>query len=210
MEDIFSLNTNSNIKEESKANESKREEESFRSSNKKKLNHRFEILKANLAFLQSNEITIKQLCTKNPLQSKPYSLDNSLEFLEAVKFDNVKIVEAFLKKSKNYLFVYDFFKQTAYHWAAKRNNKRMLGLLIQTGKHCNQLDINHRTPLFLAAKNNNLEACTILVDNGGNPLIPDKDGKLPSDVTTKIEIRSLLVAAGDTFSNIFKYVEHKK
>ena len=63
MEDIFSLNTNSNIKEESKANESKREEESFRSSNKKKLNHRFEILKANLAFLQSNEIPSMYHCT---------------------------------------------------------------------------------------------------------------------------------------------------
>lgn len=197
-----------NNNQENKTNEEKTNRESeVEVKNKKKYNKRFQILRFTLGYLKTNDISIKEFMESNPFQSKPYSLENSLEFMEAVKFVNLRLVESFLKKSKKYLFVYDYFKQTAYHWAAKRNHKRMLCLLLQTGKHCNQLDINHRTPLFLAARSNNLEACTILVENNGNPFIPDKDGKLPTDVTTKIEIRSLLLTAGDSLSNIVKSLD---
>lgn len=170
---------------------------------------RFKILKDCLIQLKSNNISIEEFTRRNPFQQKPYQVDRAIDFFDAVKFDKPRAVDNFLKNNKDYLFCYDFFRQTAYHWAAKRGHLRVLSLLLQYGKHCNQLDINHRTPLYLAAASNQYKVCMMLVDNGGNPLIPDKAGKLPSDVTTSQEIRSYLLSAGDSISVVMKLIDKK-
>lgn len=176
---------------------------------KKKPNKRFQILKHNLTLLKCNNISIGEFMLRNPFQTKPYSIEGAIDFIEAVKFDKANAVEYFLRKSKTYLFVFDFFHQTAYHWAAKRNNVHILSILIQNGRHINQLDINHRTPLYLAARNNNVIACKMLMDNDGNPFIPDCDGKLPTDVTQSQEVRNLLLANGDIVNSLFKFNNKK-
>jgi len=159
----------------------------------RKFNKRFKILQFNLLLAKYNEVSIYELINDNPFNLKPFELPKSVEFLDAVKYNKIKIVENFLTQNKNYLFVYDFFKQTAFHWCVKRNYVELLELLLSVRKACNQLDINNCTPLAIAAKNNNLNMIQILLNNKANPLIPDDQGKLPSDLTTDIKCRLLLI-----------------
>lgn len=121
--------------------------------------------------------------------SKPFNLRDSEFFLKAVKFNNYQIVEQALHKSNSYLYEYDYYKQTAFHWAAKLGNLKILKLLIQNGKCLNQYDLKLRTPLYLAALNNQKEAVKMLLENGGNPQIADVDGNKPVDVTTDEDIK---------------------
>ena len=64
----------------------------------------------------------------------------------------------------------------------------MLDILIKFGKHHNQKDFKGRTPLYLAAANNNMEICKYLLANGANPFLGDKNGKTPADVATNQEL----------------------
>ena len=74
-----------------------------------------------------------------------------------------------LDKSTKYLYQYDYFKQTAFHWAAKLGYDKMLEKFLKLSKRCNIYDKNLRTPLYLAAMNNHKKCVLLLLDNGGNP-----------------------------------------
>jgi ankyrin repeat protein len=97
-----------------------------------------------------------------------------------------------LDKSTKYLYQYDYFKQTAFHWAAKLGYDKMLEKFLKLSKRCNIYDKNLRTPLYLAAMNNHKKCVLLLLDNGGNPFICDKNGRKPENVTTDTDIRILL------------------
>ena len=70
-----------------------------------------------LEYLESNNITLKEFIERNPFQSRAYQIPKSFEFLSAVKFKNYKFVLEALKFSNDYLFCFDYYGQTAYHWA---------------------------------------------------------------------------------------------
>ena len=106
----------------------------------KKLGQRYTLFKTILNYLESNNITLYELLTNNPFQSKPYELKNSYEFLVAVKFKNYQHVTEALNYSKKFLFSFDYYGQTAYHWAAKLNDIKMLKLLLDFGLYHNQKD----------------------------------------------------------------------
>ena len=110
-----------------------------------------------------------------------------------MKFNKIGVVEDILKLSKDYLFDFDYFEQTGYHWAAKRGFKDLLELLIRKGVHVNLFDYNKRTPLFLAALNNHRDTCLILINYGANPFLEDKEGKKPVDVTNDPGVKLLLL-----------------
>lgn len=95
-------------------------------------------------------------------------------------------------RDRKYLFVIDYFYQTAYHWAAKRGYTSMLIKLIEAGPHMNQIDLNYRTPLWHAAKNNHYKTCETLLQKMANPFIEGKCGKKPIDITTDSNIRKIL------------------
>lgn len=97
-----------------------------------------------------------------------------------------------MTRDKKYLFVIDYFHQTAYHWAAKRGYNSMLSILVNCGPYVNQTDYNSRTPLWHAAKNNQFQACEILLQKVANPFIEAKCGKRPIDCTTDSNIRKIL------------------
>ncbi len=152
-----------------------------------------------LGYLFLNNLTITEFQEKNPFPKKPFSLkcklhinSDSYEFLEAVKFDKIELVKDFINSNKYYLFEFDYFRQTCYHWAAKRGYNDMLKLLISRGCYINQYDNNKRTPLWLAAKNNQFQACQILLENKANPFMDNKENKKPFDVTTDVNIKKLL------------------
>lgn len=110
-----------------------------------------------------------------------------------MKFNRKAEVEELLKINKAYLFDFDYFHQTAYHWAAKRGYKEVLEVLIRKGNHVNQFDNNRRTPLWLAAKNNQYECCSFLLAYEANPFLDNKDGKKPVEVTTDPLVKKLII-----------------
>jgi len=110
-------------------------------------------------------------------------------------------VENLLLKDKRYIFEYDYFHQTAFHWAAKRGYNQILSTLFDFGVHINILDMKNRTPLWLAAKYNNSYICDLLIQNKANPFITDITGKRPLDVTNDPSIKKLI---GD-YMDVNKY-----
>ena len=112
---------------------------------------------------------MNELVDNNPFQDKPYHITWSYELLEVVKFVDFDYINEALIKDGIFLFVIDYYSQTGYHWAAKLGNIKILDLLIKYGRHHNQKDFKGRTPLYLAAFNNNMEMCKFLLANRANP-----------------------------------------
>ena len=154
--------------------------------------NRLTVYKHITEYLESNNITIRELIDNNPFQSKPYLIEGSHEFLEAVKFNKYEEVKFMLKKNIKLLFSIDYFGQTAYHWAAKFSDLKMMEILISFGKHHNQKDFKGRTPIYLAAVNNNKEMCKYLLDNYANPFLKDKEGRSPEDVAGNWDLKYFL------------------
>ena len=170
-----------------------------RNMSNKKLNEffggkrrRYTVLKHISEYLESNDVTINELIDCNPFQDKPYNISGSYEFIEAVKFGNFDYVNDALTNNCIYLFVIDYYGQTGYHWAAKLGNINMLDLLLKFGRHHNQKDFKGRTPLYLAAVNNNIEVCKFLLANGANPFLSDKSGKTAADVAGSQKLSDFL------------------
>ena len=97
-----------------------------------------------------------------------------------------------LEKNIKLLFSIDYFGQTAYHWAAKFSDIKMMKILISFGKHHNQKDFKGRTPLYLAAFNNNKDMCKFLLENNANLFLKDKENKSPADVASNEELKHFL------------------
>ena len=142
----------------------------------KNLPKRYSTFKRISEYLESNDIALFELLKHNPFQKKPYQISKGYEFLEAVKFKNYQFVKEALQTSNDYLFVFDYYGQTCYHWAAKLGDLKMLSILLDYGKHHNQKDFKGRTPLYLAAVNNNKEVCDLLLRNKANIHLRDNLG----------------------------------
>ena len=165
---------------------------------------RYDIFKAILIYLESNDITLSECATFKPFQHKPYEISSGYEFLEAVKFKNYEFVIQALQKTKRFLFVFDYFGQTGYHWAAKLDDLRMLKTLMSFGKHHNQLDFKGRTPLYLAALNNHKEMCYYLIDHNANIHFKDKNDKSAVDVARDKDLKYYLTEQmSQSYSNSY-------
>jgi ankyrin repeat protein len=202
---INEINNSSNIEKGKREDKSKDKiKVNERNLNKffKGKQKRYSVLKHINEYLESNDVTINELIENNPFQDKPYDKSGSYEFIEAVKFGNYDYVNEALIKHNHFLFVIDYFGQTGYHWAAKLGNIKMLNILINFGRHHNQKDFKGRTPLYLAAVNNNKEVCKFLLDNGANPFLVDKNGKTPADAADNRELSEFLKESmAQPFSN---------
>ena len=197
------LNKNISDKEEKeKIDKNKNTNKENTKLKNKKITRRFKILKECLMILKYNGITIKEFMKNNPFHSKPFQLNNSFEFIEAVKYEKIKEMETFLKANANLLYSYDYYRQTGFHWAAKKNYIKATKLMIKYGNCVNLMDINHMTPLAICAKNNNLEMCQLLCENGANPFIPNNEGKIPVDLADDIKLKTYLLNWGDNFSKL--------
>ena len=159
---------------------------------RRKVGKRYTLFKEILIYLESNNITLDQMAKNDPFQHKAYMLPNSYEFFNAVKFKNYNYVIKALNTDTNYLFSIDYFGQTAYHWAAKLDDLKMLKILIDYGLYLNQKDYKGRTPLYIAAMNNHKEICTYLLSKGGNIFLKDKEGLSPLDAAGSPEMKSYL------------------
>ena len=162
------------------------------------------ILLNHIKYLSSNGVTVRDYLEKNPFPQRPFELKGSEEFMDYVKFNNFEMVNQALDKSIKYLYQYDYFQQTAFHWAAKLGYERMLEMFLNFSKRCNIYDKKMRTPLYLAAMNNQKRCVELLLNRGGNPFLCDKDGKKPEDVTTNTDIKILLQTTSEKpFTDIY-------
>ena len=162
------------------------------------------ILLNHIKYLSSNGVTVRDYLEKNPFPQRPFELKGSEEFMDYVKFNNFEMVSQALDKSIKYLYQYDYFQQTAFHWAAKLGYERMLEMFLTFSKRCNIYDKKMRTPLYLAAMNNQKRCVELLLNRGGNPFLCDKDGKKPEDVTTNTDIKILLQTTSEKpFTDIY-------
>ena len=175
--------------------------------NKKK--KRFEILKHNLIYLRDNNVTPSEYLNNNPFNFKPFQVKESIAFFDCVKYDKLEEMENMLN-TKDLLFCYDYFHQTPFHWAAKRNKVRTARIMLLYGKCINLLDSNNMTPLHFAAQNNNYDMVQLLCENGANPFIKNFEGKKPSDLCTDFKTKSYLLYAEDTFPTGLKKNTKKK
>ena len=166
---------------------------------KNNITRRFKVLKDCLMLLKYNGVSLKECLNNNPFQCKPFQIKNSFEFIEAVKYDKFNEMEIYLK-NPDLLFSFDFYRQTGFHWAAKKNKIKGAILMTKYGRCVNQIDINHMTPLAIAAKNNNYEMCQLLLENGANPFIPNNEGKKPADLTNDIKLKAFLINWGDNYA----------
>lgn len=141
-------------------------------------------MKNAITYLQSNGIKLDKYIDSNPFPPKPYYLPYADEFINAAKFNKIDIIEEALNMKLAYLFEYDYYGESAFHWAAKMGYVKMLQLLLKKGRCCNLYDNKRRTPLYLAALSNQAECCILLINNNGNLDLCDFDGKKPIDVTT--------------------------
>lgn len=155
------------------------------------------ILISTIKYLSLNNVSVKDYLTKNIFPTKIYELRGSEEFLDAVKFNKIEIVKQALRKNPNYLNQYDYFRQTPFHWAAKLGHYDLLKLFLNYSKMVNTYDKEFRTPLYLAALNNHKKCVELLLENGGNAFIKDKNGNLPDSVTTDESIKILLQSSND-------------
>lgn len=146
-----------------------------------------------MRYLLSNGVNIQSYVESNPFPLKPFSLPYSESFITAVKFNNIGIVKEALALNKAYLFEYDYFKQTCFHWAAKLGHGELLKYLLSKGKCCNVYDNKLRTPIYLAVINNHRECCEILLQHRANLDFADTEGRKPSDVATDQSLRLLLL-----------------
>ena len=188
-------NDNINIEENTKKDRGEKVEEKEQKKFSKFFKgkqKRYTILKQIKEYLESNDFTLAEFIEKNPFQSKPYEIKGGYEFLTNVKFSDYKNVNLALGKDIHYLFVIDYFGQTAYHWAAKLGNEKMLDLLISYGRYHNQKDFKGRTPIYLAAEKGYFKTCKFLLDNGANPFLCDANSKTPADVAGNDEVRIYL------------------
>jgi ankyrin repeat protein len=168
-----------------------------------------------LNFLFYNNIPLSTAMENAQLfQKDPFTLPRkslilnivSQDYFKAVKFGEYDRVKEFLELDKRYLYQYDYFFETGYHWAAKRGHKKILELLLAKGDHYNFFDMKNRTPLHMAAQNNNFEILELLIaTRKSNPFLKSKEGKKPFDLATDLKCRSLLKEYEEV--NDFNYLE---
>eukprot|EP00347_Sterkiella_histriomuscorum_P002199 403369084 len=132
-----------------------------------------------------------QVFPKVPFQKGQLSRD----FFFAVKIGDIDSIEQMLKKDRFLVHEYDHANQSALHWAAKRNKSAIVKLLVKIGARLNQRDMGGRTPLFLAAKYNNLQAVKVLLAKKANPLIPTQSLVTPIMIAENHKIRGFIAKA---------------
>jgi len=170
--------------------------------NEKKLKRKRVLINA-IKYLSLNNISVGEYVSHKVFPTKPFELRGSEDFFDAVKFNDINVVKQALEKDDHYLIQFDYFKQTPIHWATKLGHHEILKIFLKYTKMINVYDKEFRTPLFLAALNNHKKTVELLLENGGNAFIKDKNGDLPEAVSTDPAIKLLLqVSSEKSFSEL--------
>lgn len=86
-------------------------------------------------------MNMKQFITEQVIPKKPYERPGSHKFINAAKSGDYEVVCKMLKNNKYFVYDFDDINQTALHWAAKRNYKNVVDILIEYGANVNCTDM---------------------------------------------------------------------
>ncbi len=96
-----------------------------------------------------------------------------------IEYDRAYMGEFLLKRGADPgLTVED---HTLLNWAIRYDRPRIARFLIEYGADVNQPDKNSDSPLIYAAKFNDLDLCSILINRGADPFYTNQQGKKASD-----------------------------
>lgn len=149
------------------------------------------VISAAIHFKRLN-CSIHEFFSENFKISKPYSKLGSWNFFQAVKNNDEELIFTLLYENKFLVHDFDYHKQTALHWAAKRNFSNLIPILIKYGAKVDFQDSSGRTPLHYASLHNHMESVIMLLKEQADPLVFDDLGKTPSQLTTSESINYYL------------------
>ncbi|CAG9334326.1 ANKRD32_8 [Blepharisma stoltei] len=174
----------------------------------------WECLKFSLKHLKAINITLKELANLPKLiGTKAFGRKNSMNFFNACKNGKTEIVIDLIEKDKWLVHVFDSMKMTALHWAAVRDQPDIIKLLLSKNAFVDEVDMTHRTALYLACRNGHLNCVKILLANNASPHIRSNSKKLPLHVAKNQETAFLLTQAMSqrkTIRKIRKFTDAKQ
>ena len=91
--------------------------------------------------LQDMNVDMKQFIKDGIIPSKAFERPGSQQFIHAAKSGDLETLKRMVAHNKYYVYDFDNIQQTALHWAAKRNYKDIIELLVQNGANVNYTDI---------------------------------------------------------------------
>ena len=127
---------------------------------------------------------------------------------EAVRHGQYEIVEAFINNQAGRNEINNK-EQSPLHYAALwEASPEIIDLLIRFKANPSAVDFEGNTPAHLASKRGYKEGLKALIASGADIFIPNKEGKLPSDMARNEEIRDFLkteeLLRGGCRSDLFK------
>jgi len=126
------------------------------------------------------------------IPDKVENLRRNSRLMLAVLDNDMMQVENLLKNKKNIVDYKNKDGQTALHYAALRNDRPMVKLLLENQAFIDSADSLGRTPLHFASQNDSIVAAKILIEHQANPAIKDNDDKIAADYALSEEMQDLL------------------
>ena len=100
-----------------------------------------------------------------------------------------------LEKNPNIAHVYDRSGLNGLHWCARRNYPEIMLELIRCGCFVDSRDYFGRTPLFIAARSNNVTCLRDLIIHRADPWIRTTGGQIPLNVAKGYSAEHILERA---------------
>lgn len=129
--------------------------------------------------------------TNNENIPKGYQNDFKL-LLFAIKDNDYERVKSLIEDNKFLVQMFDDFKQTPLHVAAKRNRGDIVKYIISKGAKIDLEDCTGKTALHIACMYSMVENVKVLLFEYASPFKMDHNGKYPSDYATDNVIKFFL------------------
>ncbi|CAD8063507.1 unnamed protein product [Paramecium sonneborni] len=142
--------------------------------------------------LKRFNITLEDVVNNQVFPTQAYERPNSVEFFRYVKADNIKEIESMLRDCRFHVYDRDNQQKTAMHHAVSINSIEAINLLVENGADLDARDMMGRSPLHIAAKNNNCDTVRTLLVYQANPSIKTVAGKTAQDLTEMPVIKAIV------------------
>ena len=120
----------------------------------------------------------------------PKNLTNDFKLLIfAIKDNDFDRVKSLVESNKFLIQMFDDFKQTPLHIAAKRNRSEMIKFFLIAGAKIDLEDITGKTALHIACMYNVVENVKVLLYEYASPFKMDHEGKYPADYAVDTVIK---------------------
>ncbi|CAD8108561.1 unnamed protein product [Paramecium sonneborni] len=141
----------------------------FPSTNKMKNNRKINLLMRSLKKIKLLGLTIPEILQYQIFQKTAFATQNSKEFIQASKNNNIDQIKSFLLIQPFLVFQFDYYNMTALHWACKNGYIEIVEILLQYHADFDAIDVMNRTPLSISISENQKEIVKLLLIYGAYP-----------------------------------------